>query len=100
MMNARIWDSSSVTEVKFPPRRHFRWSDAEEDLNLVEPRAVFWQVDEADPVADVREELAPRRHGLFVTSLPHDRCLGGIHEFPASWNPISVLWHYAIQSSA
>src|SRR4051794_32101489 len=36
--------------------------DAEEDLDLVQPRAVFRQVDEADAVADVREELAPRRH--------------------------------------
>ena len=36
--------------------------NAEEDLDLVEPRAVFGQVDEADAVSDVREELAPRRH--------------------------------------
>ena len=36
--------------------------DAEKDLDLVEPRAVFGQVDEADAVADVREELAPGGH--------------------------------------
>ena len=36
--------------------------DAEEDLDLVEPRAVFGQVNEADAVANVREELAPSRH--------------------------------------
>ena len=38
--------------------------NAEEDLDLVEPRAVFGQVNEADPVTGVREELAPRRHGF------------------------------------
>src|SRR3954447_3612397 len=36
--------------------------DAEEDLDLVEPRTVFRQVHEADAVTDVREELASRRH--------------------------------------
>src|SRR3954447_22889474 len=36
--------------------------DAQEDLDLVEPRTVLRQVHEADAVADVREELAPRRH--------------------------------------
>src|SRR4051812_33013715 len=40
----------------------FPVDDAEDDLDLVEPRAVLGQVDEADPVADVREELATRRH--------------------------------------
>ena len=67
------------------------WGDAEGDLDLVKPRAVFGQVDEA--VADVREELAPSRQRSFVTSLPHNRGLGGIHEYPISWNSISALWH-------
>jgi hypothetical protein len=47
-----------------PTAQAFSLEVAKEDLNLVEPRAVFWQVDEADPVADFREELAPRRHGF------------------------------------
>ena len=47
-----------------PAAEAFSLEDAEEDLDLVEPRAVFGQVDEADPVADVREELAPCRHGF------------------------------------
>ncbi len=59
-----------------PAAQAFSLEDAEEDLNLVEPRAVFWQVDEADPVADVREELAPRRHGFENAAnvfFPEDR---------------------------
>src|SRR3954452_12216919 len=40
----------------------FPVDDAEDDLDLVEPRAVLGQVDEADPVADVREGRATRRH--------------------------------------
>ena len=36
-----------------PAAQAFSLDDAEEDLDLVEPRAVFGQVDEADPVAGV-----------------------------------------------
>ena len=42
----------------------FSLEDAEKDLDLVEPRAVFGKIDEADTVADVREELSSRLHGF------------------------------------
>jgi ribosomal protein S5 len=42
--------------------------DAEKDLDLIEPRAVFGQVDKTDAVALVREELAPRRHRFENTA--------------------------------
>ena len=40
----------------------FSVEDAEEDLDLVEPRTMFGQVDEADAVVDVREKFSPRLH--------------------------------------
>ena len=45
--------------------------DAEKDLDLVKPRAVFGQVHEADAVVDVREELAPCRQRLEYSHLLH-----------------------------
>ena len=42
--------------------------DAEEDFDLVEPRAVFGQVDEADAVSDIREEFTPRGHRLQASA--------------------------------
>ena len=38
--------------------------DPEDDLNLIEPRAVFRQVDKTDSMPDVRQKLLPRRHGF------------------------------------
>lgn len=46
------------------PTQAFSVEDAEEDLDLVEPRTVFGKVDEADPVVDLREKLTARFHGL------------------------------------
>ncbi len=65
-----VGDERSDLELEVRHRREvpaaqaFSMEDAEEDLDLVEPRAVFGQVDEADPVVDVREKLASRRHGF------------------------------------
>ena len=42
----------------------FSLEDAEEDFDLVQPRAVFRQVDEADAVRCVREEFAAVGQGL------------------------------------
>ena len=36
--------------------------DAEYDLNLIEPRAVFRKVDKANSMSEVREELPSRDH--------------------------------------
>ena len=63
-----VGDELSDLEFEFghggevPAAQAFSLEDAQEDLDLVEPRAVFGQVDEADSVGDVREELATRRH--------------------------------------
>ena len=46
------------SEVSTP--ENFSLNDAEDDLDLVEPRTVFWQVHEVDAVSGVREELASR----------------------------------------
>src|ERR1035438_10490496 len=39
-------------------------NDTEHDLNLIEPRAVFWKVDKTDSMAQVREELLSGDHGF------------------------------------
>lgn len=44
------------------PTQAFAMQDTEEDFDLVEPRTVFGQIDEADAVARVREELTPAAH--------------------------------------
>lgn len=51
-----------VDRGKAGSAQRFAVQDAEEDLDLVEPRAVFRQEHEADTVGRVREEFAARVH--------------------------------------
>ena len=44
--------------------QEFSLEHSEDDLDLIEPRTMFWQVDEVDAVAGIREELAPCALGL------------------------------------
>ena len=72
MGHGRVVVGDELSDLRFevshrgevPAAQAFSLEDAEEDLDLVEPGAVFGQVNEADPVTGIREELAPRRRGL------------------------------------
>jgi hypothetical protein len=46
------------SEVSTPQK--LSMNDTEDDLDLIEPRTVFWKIDETDPMSDVRQERLSR----------------------------------------
>ncbi len=64
-----------TVEVSAP--QELSMNDTEDDLDLIEPRAVFWKVDEADPMGEVRQERLSRGHRFQDTAIaffPRSSC--------------------------